>query len=96
MSSPFKSVSGRDPSGRARVSACCWGGEPTVDVGDQQRNQTANAIDIRTAAALPLTVLLAIPLTVCEALVVATAASVATTTKARANSRQIMSTMTIP
>ena len=48
------------------------------------------------AAALPLTTLLAITLTVGEALVVATAASVATITNARASSRQITSTMTIP
>jgi hypothetical protein len=45
---------------------------------------------------LPLTVVLATSLTVREALLVATAASVATITNARASSRQIMSTMTMP
>ena len=56
----------------------------------------ANTTDIRTAAALPLTVLLATLLTVRESLLVATAATVATIRNARASSRQIMSTTTVP
>jgi hypothetical protein len=56
----------------------------------------ANAVETRAAVTLPLTVLLAMPLTVREALAVATAASVAKITNARASSRQIMSTMTMP
>ena len=71
--------------------ACSWGGEPTVDAGGQQRNQTANTTDIRTAAALPLTTLSAIALTVGEALVVASAASVAEITNAMAMSRKVTS-----
>ena len=64
--------------------------------GGQKKNQAVSATETRAAVKLPLTVLLAMPLTVREALVVPTAASVATTTKARASSRQIMSTMTMP
>ena len=71
--------------------ACRWGGESTVDAGGQQRNQTANTTDIRTAAALPLTTLSAIALTVGEALVVASAASVAEITNAMAVSRKVTS-----
>jgi hypothetical protein len=52
--------------------------------GGQRRNQAVSAPATRAAALLPLTTLLAMPLTVREALVVATAASVATITKARA------------
>ena len=71
--------------------ACRWGGDPTVDAGGQQRNQTANTTDITTAAALPLTTLSAITLTVGEALVVASAASVAAITNAMAMSRKVTS-----
>jgi hypothetical protein len=64
--------------------------------GKKKKNHAVSATETRAAVKLPLTVLLAMPLTVREALVVATAASVATTTNARASSRQIMSTMTTP
>ena len=59
-------------------------------------NQAVSVAETRAAVRLPLTVLLATPLTVCEPLVVATAASVATITKAMASSRKIMSIIAIP
>ena len=92
-----QSVSGRDPSGPLEFGRVVGAGSrPRFYTGGQKMNQAVSVAETRAAVKLPLTVLFATPLTVCEAPVVATAASVATITKAIASSRKIMSIMAIP
>jgi hypothetical protein len=62
--------------------------------GGQERNQAANPTKTR-AALLPFTILSAMTLIVGEALVVATAASVATITNAKAVVTNIMSIIAV-